>query len=79
MDALLQQPELLPALRARDDDLAIEHVAAGREAQLREVAGQGAAVARLELGVVAVDERDRAEAVVLGLVGPAFAIGQRAA
>ena len=61
------------AVVAEDDDLAVEHVAAGREAQLGEVARQRAPVARLQLDVVAVHERDAAEAVPLGLVDPAFA------
>ncbi len=34
MDALAEQVELLAALRSPDDDLAVEDVAAGREAQL---------------------------------------------
>ena len=58
------------------DDLAVEDIAPGREDQLGEVAAQRLAVARLQVGLVAVDEGDRAEAVVLGLVGPAVAFGQ---
>jgi hypothetical protein len=58
------------------DDLAVEHVAAGRELQLGEVAAQRLAVARLQVGLVAVDERDGAKAVVLGLVGPAVTLRQ---
>ena len=58
------------------DDLAVEHVAPGREDQLGEVAAQRLAVARLQVGLVAVDEGDCAKAVVLGLVGPAVAFGQ---
>src|SRR4051794_7088311 len=73
MDPLAEQPELLTAGLAMDDDLAVEDVPAGREAQLGEVAGQVAAVARLELDLVAVDEGDRPEAVPLGLVRPAVA------
>src|SRR4029077_14535796 len=52
------------------------HVAAGREAQLREVAVHGTAVPRLQHVRVAVDEDDRAEPVQLGLVAPALAVGQ---
>src|SRR3954452_11607150 len=79
MDPLAEQPELLTAGLAMDDDLAVEDVPAGREAQLGEVAGQVAAVARLELDLVAVDEGDRPEAVPLGLVGPAVARRKRRA
>ncbi len=63
--------------RPGDDDLAVEDAAAVGEPQLGEVAGQRAPVARLELDVVAVHERDGAEAVPLGLVGPAVAVGER--
>ena len=47
-----------------------------RRGDLGEVARQRLAVARLQLDVVAVDERDAAKAVVLGLVGPALAVRQ---
>ena len=59
-------------------DLAVEHVAALRELELGEVARERPAVARLQVHVAAVDERDRAEAVPLGLVDPAVAGRQRA-
>ena len=71
MDALAQQLELLVAALAGDDELAVEHVAAGDEPDLGEVARHRLAVARLQVGLAAVDEGDRAEAVPLGLVGPA--------
>ena len=58
------------------DDLAVEDVAPGREDQLGEVAAQRLAVARLQIGLVAVHEDDCPKAVVLGLVGPAVAFGQ---
>ena len=58
-------------------DLAVEHVAPLGERQLGEVAGQRLAVARLQVDLVAVDERERAEAVPLRLVDPAVALGQR--
>ena len=77
MDALAERVEVLPALLVEQHDLAVEHVAAGRERELGEVAAQRLAVARLQVDVVAVDERDRAEAVPLGLVAPAVAGRQR--
>ena len=76
MDALAEQVELLAARLAVDDDLAVEDVAARGERQLGEVAGEVAAVARLEPDLVAVDERDGAEAVPLRLVGPAVPLRQ---
>jgi hypothetical protein len=57
-------------------DLAVEDVAPRREDELREVAAQRLAVARLQVRLVAVDEGDGAKAVVLGLVGPAVALGE---
>ena len=48
VDALAEQVELLTAALAEDDDLAVEHVAPGGEAQLGEVARQVLAVARLQ-------------------------------
>ena len=73
MDALAERVE------GARDDLAVEDVAPGRELQLGEVAAQRLAVARLQVGLVAVDEGDGAEAVVLGLVGPALALGEAGA
>ena len=66
------------ALGVEEHDLAVEHVAARGERQLGEVARQRPAVARLQVDLAAVDERDRAEAVPLRLVGPAVAGRQRA-
>src|SRR5206468_1587978 len=63
---------------AEDDDLAVEDVAAG-EAQVGEVAAERLAIARLQEAVLAVDEDEGAEAVPLGLVGPAGALGQAGA
>ena len=76
MDPLAEQVELLAAAGRVDHDLPVEHVAPGREAQLREVAGQRLAVARLEDDVVAVDERHRPEAVVFRLVRVPVALRQ---
>jgi hypothetical protein len=76
VDALAERVEELHAVLAEDDDLAVEHVAPGREAQLGEVPRQRLAVARLQVGLVAVDERHAAEAVPLRLVRPALALGQ---
>src|SRR3954451_23210690 len=78
MDALAEEVELLVAL-AVDDDLPVEHVAPGGEAQLGEVAGQVAPVARLEGDAVTVDEGDAAKAVPLRLEGPVVGAGQCAA
>ena len=70
MQAQLQRAERLAGALAVDHDLAVEHVAAGRKGELGEVARQVVAGARLQRHGLAVDERDRAEAVVLLLVGP---------
>ena len=79
MDALLQRAEVLHAPSvAVDHDLAVEHVAAGRERELREVARRAACRRATGHELVAVDERDRAEAVVLRLVGPLLADGSSA-
>src|SRR6185312_9883937 len=77
MDALAQGFEVLDAAFPEHDDLAVEDVAPGREVELGEVAAQVAAVARMQGVKLAVHERERAEAVPLGLVGPALALGQR--
>ena len=80
VDARLRRVDALAeGVEGGRDDLAVEHVAAGRQRRrhLGEVAGQPLAVARLQLDLVAVHEGDGAEAVELGLVGPAVARGQR--
>ncbi len=74
VEPLLQQAEVLVAAVARDHDLAVGDVAAGREDDLGEVAPQGLAGARLHHDVVAVHEDDRPEAVELALVRPAVAL-----
>ena len=77
VDPLLERVEVLAAVGAVDHDLAVEHVAARWEAQLGEVARERLAAARLDHALVAVDEHDRAEAVVLRLVRPLLAVRQR--
>ena len=79
VDALAERVEVLAALVVEEHDLAVEHVAARREAQLGEVARQRLAVARLQVDVAAVDEGDGAEAVPLGLVHPAVSGRERLA
>ena len=69
MDPLLQRAEGDAAVRVAHDDLAVEHVAAVRERELREVAVERPIVTRAQIDLVAVDERDQAEAVPLRLVG----------
>ena len=76
MDALLQRVEVLAAGGVLDHDLAVEHVAAGRELELREITLERLAAAGLDLQLLAVDEHDRAEAVVLGLICPLLASRQ---
>ena len=76
MDAVLKPVEDLLAVGVEDDELAVEDVAAVGELELREVAAQRLAAARLDVDVVAVDEDDCAEAVPLGLVRPLVALGQ---
>ena len=73
MDAALQRVELEVALGVANHQLAVQHVAPGGEAQLGEVAGQRFAAARLDVGLVAVDEDDRPEAVQLRLIRPLLA------
>ena len=68
--------EHLAAVVVEDDQLAVDHVAALGQHQLGEVAQQRLAAAGLQVDLVAVDEGERAEAVVLGLVGPLLALGQ---
>ncbi len=71
MDSLADQVELLVSGGPAHEQLAVEDVASGREADLGEVARERLAVARLKLDVVTLDEGDRAEPVPLGLIGPA--------
>ncbi len=79
MDPSLQQVEDLGPVVVEDHELAVNHVATGRKLELREVAGERFAAARLHVDVVAVDEDDRPEAVVLGLEGHPLLLGQRLA
>src|SRR3954447_609756 len=76
MQARLQQVELGLAVLVADHELAVGDVAALRELDLREVARQRLAAARLDVGVGAVDEDDRSEAVELLLVGPLVSLRQ---
>ena len=73
MDPLLEGAEVLLAVVAVDHDLAVDHVAPGRERDLGEVAPERLGAARLEHQLVAVDEGDRAEAVEFRLVAPLLA------
>ncbi len=73
VDPFLQGIEFEVAVGVADHQLAVEHPAPRREAQLGEVAAEVFAAARLDLEVLAVDEDDRPEAVELGLVGPLLA------
>jgi hypothetical protein len=78
VDALAEQVEVRLAVLAEDDDLAVEDAAAlGQAHELREVAREVAAVARLQVGLAAVAERDAAVAVPLRLVDPVVARRQR--
>jgi hypothetical protein len=61
--------EVLAPVGTTNDDLAVEHVASGWKHELREVAPERPAVARLEEHLIAVDERKAAKAVELDLVG----------
>lgn len=70
MDAIAQRAE------RRGHELAVDDVAPRREGHLGEVARQRLGVARLQVDLVAVDERDRAKAVPLGLVCPALVVRQ---
>ena len=72
----LERVEHLAAVVVEDDQLAVDHVAALGEDELGEVAEQRLCAAGLQEDLVAVDERDRSEAVVLRLVGPLLALGQ---
>ncbi len=68
MDPLAERVEVLAAVAVAHDDLAVEHVAARGERELGEVAPERLAVARLQEHLIAVDEREAAEAVELDLV-----------
>src|SRR4051794_26408344 len=76
MQAHLQPIELLAPIAVEDDQLPIEHVATRRELDLREVAAERLSAPRLQVDVFAVDEGERAKAVVLGLIHPVLALGQ---
>ena len=72
MDALLERPEVEPAV-AGDDDLAVDHATLRQVApdgldHLGEVARHRPLLAAADLDLVAVAEHDRAEAVPLRLV-----------
>ena len=73
VDALAERVEVLAALGVEEDDLAVEDVAPGGKEELREVAAQRLAAARLDVDVRAVDEGDGAETVPFGLVRPTLA------
>ncbi len=62
-----------------DDDLPVEHIATGWEAQLGEVAPQRAAVARLQEDILPIHKREAAEAVELDLVHVRLPLGERLA
>src|SRR2546421_8484434 len=77
MKPILEGIEVLPPVRVIDHDLTVDHVSLLRERQLREVPREGPAAPRLQVGVAPVDECNRAEAVVFGLVRPLFADWER--
>jgi hypothetical protein len=79
MEAILEQVEHLAAVLTDDHQLAVEDVAPLREGDLREVATQRLAAARLEVDLLSVDIGERSEAVVLGLIGPILALGENLA
>src|SRR2546430_5613710 len=70
MDPLLERAEVLASIVGVDHDLAVEHETALWERDLREIARQRLSAARLDHALASVDERDRAEAVVLRLICP---------
>ena len=76
VDPALERLELLLAVGVANQQLAVEHVAALREAQLGEVPAHRLAVSRLHEHLVAVDEHDRAKAVPLAFEQPAVPIGK---
>ena len=73
MDPLAERVEVLATVAVADDDLAVEHVAARREGELRKVASERLAVAGLQEDVLPVDEREAAKAVELDLVAVVLA------
>ncbi len=77
VDPVLERIEDLGPVLPEDHELAVGDVPPGREAELGEVAGERLAVSRLDEHVVPVDEHHGAEPVVLRLVRPLLALGQR--
>src|ERR1700684_1682403 len=77
MDALAERVEVLAAVRVADHDLAVEHVAPGREHELREVAPERLAASRLQEQLLAVHEGKAAKAVELDLVAVLLPLGKR--
>src|SRR6202035_3784734 len=73
VDALADRVEVLPSGAVADDDLAVEHIVARREDELREVAPEGPAVAGLQEHLLPVHEGEAAEAVQLDLIGVVLA------
>src|SRR6202035_1093722 len=73
VDALADRVEVLPSGAVADDDLAVEHVVARGEDELREVAPERPAVARLQEHLLPVHEGEAAEAVQLDLIGVVLA------
>jgi hypothetical protein len=76
MEPVLECAELLVAVAAEDDQLAIEDVAPLGELDLREVPAERLGAAGLQVDLIAVDEGEGAEAVVLGLIDPVLALGK---
>jgi hypothetical protein len=74
MQPVLEGVELLVAVAAEDDQLPVEDVAALGEVDLGEVPAERLGAARLEIDLVAVDEGEGTEAVVLGLVDPVLTL-----
>jgi hypothetical protein len=80
VDALAQQVELLDAVHLHHD-LPVQHHALLRHRRhllghVGEVAVHGLAAAALQVDLVAILEHQRPEAVPLGLVAPALALGE---
>ena len=76
MDPFLHRVEFEVAVGVADHQLAVEHPAPRREAQLGEVAVEGFAAARLDVDLVAVDKDDRPEPIQLRLISPLLALRQ---
>jgi hypothetical protein len=68
VNALAERVEVLVSLGVAHDDLPVEHIPPRGQGQLGEVASERASVARLQVDLVAVHERQTAEAVELDLV-----------